>query len=355
MPASAHTEKDGTFTNTQRLIQWHSKAVEPKGDCRSELWFYFHLGRRIKEKLAAIRRPARRPRATAVGLPDARRARGAGRGGGARGDRRLRGRDAGAARRLPEAEGRRLDGVRLLDLLRRLQGRRQPGGAQEAALGADYVAAEWAWAWPDNRRSSTTAPPRTRRGTRGRSARSTSGGTAASGPASTRRTSRRRSRPDYDPPKGAEAQDAIKGDHPFVMQADGRSWLFVPQGLMDGPFPAHYEPQESPFDNPLYAQRANPARQQNPELEEDPYNPVPASRARALPVRRHDVPADRAPHGGRHVAVCELPRRAAARDVLRGSPELAEEAGLEHGGWATIYTTRSAIEARVLVTDESGR
>jgi formate dehydrogenase major subunit len=32
------------------------------------------------------------------------------------------------------------------------------------------------------------------------------------------------------------------------------------------------------------------------------------------------------------------------------SPELAREVGLEHGGWATIYTTRSAIEARVLVT-----
>ena len=32
------------------------------------------------------------------------------------------------------------------------------------------------------------------------------------------------------------------------------------------------------------------------------------------------------------------------------SPELAAEAGLEHGGWATIYTARSAIEARVLVT-----
>ena len=33
------------------------------------------------------------------------------------------------------------------------------------------------------------------------------------------------------------------------------------------------------------------------------------------------------------------------------SPELAAEAGLEHGGWATIYSPRAAIEARVLVTD----
>jgi formate dehydrogenase major subunit len=32
------------------------------------------------------------------------------------------------------------------------------------------------------------------------------------------------------------------------------------------------------------------------------------------------------------------------------SPELAAEAGLQHAGWATIRTARSAIEARVLVT-----
>jgi formate dehydrogenase major subunit len=32
-------------------------------------------------------------------------------------------------------------------------------------------------------------------------------------------------------------------------------------------------------------------------------------------------------------------------------PELARERGLEHGGWATISTARSAIEARVMVTD----
>src|ERR1044071_5517212 len=33
------------------------------------------------------------------------------------------------------------------------------------------------------------------------------------------------------------------------------------------------------------------------------------------------------------------------------SPGLAEEVGLEHGGWATIWTVRAAIEARVLVTE----
>jgi formate dehydrogenase major subunit len=33
------------------------------------------------------------------------------------------------------------------------------------------------------------------------------------------------------------------------------------------------------------------------------------------------------------------------------SPELAEERGLVNGGWATIISSRTAIEARVLVTE----
>ena len=32
-PAAAHVEKDGSFTQTQRMLQWHHKAVEPPGRC----------------------------------------------------------------------------------------------------------------------------------------------------------------------------------------------------------------------------------------------------------------------------------------------------------------------------------
>ena len=53
LPAAAHTEKDGSFTNTQRMLQWHHKAVEPAGDARSDLWFAYHLGRRIRRSWPA--------------------------------------------------------------------------------------------------------------------------------------------------------------------------------------------------------------------------------------------------------------------------------------------------------------
>ena len=90
LPAAAHTEKDGSFTNTQRLLQWHHKAVEPEGDCRSDLWFTYHLGRRIREKLRSSAAQARPPdQGPDLGLPDRGAARGAERGRGAPGGQRL--------------------------------------------------------------------------------------------------------------------------------------------------------------------------------------------------------------------------------------------------------------------------
>jgi formate dehydrogenase major subunit len=52
LPAASHVEKEGTFTQTQRLLQWREKAVDRPGDCRSELWFFYHLGQIIRQKLA---------------------------------------------------------------------------------------------------------------------------------------------------------------------------------------------------------------------------------------------------------------------------------------------------------------
>jgi formate dehydrogenase major subunit len=52
--------------------------------------------------------------------------------------------------------------------------------------------------------------------------------------------------------------DAHAGTDPFLLKSDGRGWLFAPKGLVDGPFPTHYEPVESPVRNPLYAQQASP-------------------------------------------------------------------------------------------------
>jgi formate dehydrogenase major subunit len=154
------------------------------------------------------------------------------------------------------------------------------------------------------------------------------------------------------PPDDATAEDAIAGDHPFIMQADGRGWIFVPSGLVDGPLPTHYEPHESPVENSLYPeQQANPARLRFAR-KENPYNPSDgADGAEAYPyVLTSYRLTEHHTGGGMSRTVPYLSELQPAM-FCEVSPELAAERGLEHGGWATIVTARTAIEARVMVTD----
>jgi formate dehydrogenase major subunit len=135
------------------------------------------------------------------------------------------------------------------------------------------------------------------------------------------------------------------------MQADGLGWIYVPQGLVDGPLPTHYEPHESPFTNPLYDQRANPRRQHN-DLPEDPYNPTgkePGSELYPYVLTTYRLTEHHTAGGMSRFTpyLAELQPQM----FVEVHPDLARERGLRHGDWATISTARAAIEARVMVTD----
>ena len=136
LPAATHVEKAGTFTNTQRLLQWRDQAVEPPR--RLPLGAVVHVPPRARACASSWpdssdpTRPGRpRPH---LGLPDRGRRRRARRRGGPARDQRLRPPTGKAAARLHCAQGRRLDRVRLLDLRRLLRRRRQPGRAAQARL-----------------------------------------------------------------------------------------------------------------------------------------------------------------------------------------------------------------------------
>ena len=164
--------------------------------------------------------------------------------------------------------------------------------------------------------SSITARRRGPTGVRGASERSWSGGTRAraSGRASTRPTSRRRSRRTISPPHGAAGDAALAGDRPFIMHPDGLGWIWVPAGLADGPLPAHYEPLESPGREPaLPAQQINPAAIEGGAAGQ----PVRALSRSTVSLRDDHVPADGAPHGRRDVAHASPSRGAAAGVLLR--------------------------------------
>lgn len=48
LPGTTVYERDGSITNTGRWVQWRWKAVDPPGECRSELWFLVQLFKRIR-------------------------------------------------------------------------------------------------------------------------------------------------------------------------------------------------------------------------------------------------------------------------------------------------------------------
>jgi formate dehydrogenase major subunit len=353
LPAAAHTEKDGSFTNTQRLLQWHHKAVEPKDDCRSELWFMYHLGRRIREKLAQRDDPKDRPvldlrwdypTEGAIAEPSA--------------DavlREISGWDengkpvSGYTELKPDGStvcgcwiysGCYADGVNQ-------PARRKPGSEQS------WVAPEWGWAWPANRRilyNRASADPDGNPWSERKKYIWWDAGagkwTGEDVPDFMPDTP-----PDYVPPDDARAEKALRGDEPFIMQADGRGWLFVPSGLVDGPFPTHYEPHESPFRNPLYGQHANPAREQY-HRRENAYNPSggqPGANVFPYVMTTYRLTE----HHTAGAMSRTLPYLAELQPEMfcEVSPALADERKLEHGDWATIVTARTAIEARVLVTE----
>src|SRR5436190_1885291 len=48
-PSTQIAEYDGSYTNTQRMLQWHSMTAKAPGDCRTDSWFYHNLAKRLKK------------------------------------------------------------------------------------------------------------------------------------------------------------------------------------------------------------------------------------------------------------------------------------------------------------------
>ena len=347
-PAAGHAEKEGSFTNTQRLIQWRQKAVDPPGDARSDLWFVFHLGRRLKAKGGADPRPrnaglnaltwnytARGPLAE----PDAEEV-------------------------LQEINGRRVQDRMLVSGFADLaadgstecgcwiySGVYPEAGRNRAneRESRDALGHGWAFSWPSDRRilyNRASARPdgspwsdRKKLVWWDRDAKHWTGLDVPDYIVT--------KAPDHQPAPGAKGDDALAGTTPFLMHQDGLGWIWVPTGLRDGPLPAYYEPLESPVGNALY-----PSHPTNP----------PADRMERFDNRFVPIGDRRFPHvlttyrltehhtaGGMSRYLSHL-AELQPEFFAEISPELAGAIGAEHGGWVTVASPRGVVEARALVT-----
>jgi formate dehydrogenase major subunit len=354
LPASSHVEKEGTFTQTQRMLQWREKAVEAPGECTSELWFTYHLGRRLRERLAGSTDPRDRallelawdypvegpddePSAEAV-------------------LREINGYDVATRRPLSSFAEMKADGSTLggcwiysgvfADGVNQAA-RRTPGKDQ------NWLAPEWGWAWPANRRilyNRASADP-------------------DGNPWSERKAlvwwdedAQRwtghdvpdfqvTKPPHFQPDPDAVGPDALAGDDAFIMQGDGKGWLYAPKGTVDGPMPTHYEPSESPFRNAVYTQQQNPSRQIYTHRTNPLHPSPPEPHSEQFPYVWTTARLTEHHTAGGMSRFLPLLSELQPALFMELSPELARERGLTHLDFAHVVTARAVIEARVLVTD----
>jgi formate dehydrogenase major subunit len=226
--------------------------------------------------------------------------------------------------------------------------RRNPGDPHDDEGG--WVSPEWGWAWPANRRilyNRASADPDGKPWSERKKyvwwdeeQGKWTGWDVPDFPAD--------KRPDYRSDDDAKGMDAIDGDNPFMMMADGRGWLYSPSGLLDGPMPTHYEPFESPVPNLLYPDRDSDPAKLTWRRPENPYNPIADPRYPYVATTFRLTEHHTAGAMSRNLPwLAELqPEMFAEID-----PVLAAQHGIEDGGWMTISTERAEIEAKAKVTD----
>jgi formate dehydrogenase major subunit len=361
-PSAQVAETEGSFTNTQRLLQWHFKAADPPGQCRSDPWFTHQLALRLKRLYADSDLPRDQgfKNLTWDFDPDAAVGRSDGQAVGeipgepdvAKVLREINGyRTGDPSRHLAGFDELKDDGSTTCASWiycgvfpapdRNLAARKEPDPP-----GVPGSHRNWGWAWPDNRR---VLYNRASADLQGR-------------PWSERKKwiwwdGRRWTGydapdfPDTKPP-GARGDpngiglDAHSGRQPFLMIPDGVGWLYNPSGLLDGPLPAHYEPAESPVRNALYRQQSSPVlkywkHDDNPLASVgDPRFPYVITTYRLTEHYLSGVMSRWNPW------LAELMPEL----FIELSPELAGEKGIRNTDWVRVSTPRAVIRAKALVT-----
>jgi len=369
-PAAGHAEKAGAFTNTQRLLQWREKAVDPPGDCRSDAWFIHQLALRLIAKAKAsadmMDEPLRaldwwypedaqgEPKMDAVlaeingwqtepvgGVADSGSADGVLFGGIDRDGQPHHGLQIADYNELKD-DGSTACGCWIYSGVFNRDGINKANSRQPK----DYLGHGWGFSWPSDRRiiyNRASAKP-------------------TGEPWSERKKLvwwdsgnwigidvpdfKKDKPPDYEPQRQQGGLDGQRGDAPFILHEDGLGWLYVPKGLQDGPMPTHYEPLESPVHNALYSRDTNPVVNWFTRAENrfappgDPRFPYVLTTYR---LTEHHT------GGGMSRFLSHL-SELQPEMFAELSPELAQQLNITNGDYICLVTLRGGIEARALVS-----
>ena len=362
MPAAPAAEKDGSLTNTMRLIQWHEKAVNPPGDVTSDAEFVCTLAQRLQKLYAGSKKERDRgflaasfkygsnpkePEMVEV----------------------LKEVNGYATEEIVDKDGKQVyrKGQALNSFAHMTDDGKTAGGcwiytgvivedadgklinkanARKPADEKDYLGHGWGFAWPANRRILYNRAAADLNGKPWSEKKKLIWWDAeAPGNAPDKKGKWvGLDVPDFNP---FLAPDAKNGDKPFIMRTDLVGGFFGP--LNDGPFPEHYEPIESPVKNLL-------SKQQN--------NPV--AKIWKVPDQKNELAAVGSPDYPYVITTYRLTEHHLSGVMSRYLPmlaelhyshfteishELAAELGLKNGDMVTVSTPRGKIHVRAMVTN----
>ena len=360
LPAAPAAEKDGSLTNTMRLIQWHERAVKPPGDVRSDADFFCTLAHRLQKLYAGSKKDRDQgflaANFTYGAKPDEpemvevlKEINGVATEDITDKDGKVvyrKGQPLNTFAHLTD-DGKTTSGCWIYTgvtveadgkLINKAAGRK-PADAK------DYLAHGWGFAWPANRRIIYNR---------------------ASADLQGKPWSEKKKLIWWDPAAPGQkpedkgkwvgldvpdfnaflAPDAKNGDKPFIMRTDLVGAFFGP--LNDGPFPEHYEPVESPTKNLLSKQQFNPVAK---------IWKVPDQKNELAPVGSPDYPYvittyRLTEHHLSGVMSRYLPMLAELHHshFAEISHELATELKIENGEQVTVLSPRGKVHVTAMVT-----
>jgi formate dehydrogenase major subunit len=341
LPTTCFAEENGSLVNSARWLQWHWKAAEPPGDAKSDIWIMtgiFHRMRELYRKEGgAFPDPILNltwnytnptdpdPEELAKDM-----------NGRALVDQK----DASGA--VTVLAGKLLDGFAQL----KDDGTTACGcwifsgsftekGNQMARRDAtdpreQGIAPNWAWAWPANRRilyNRASADPAGKAWNPNKPIIEWNGSQWVGLDV-----------PDYTPT--TKPSDSVG---PFIMNAEGLGRLFARDQMVEGPFPEHYEPFESPSENALHPKvRSNPAARVFAndmavfgEKSDFPY----VATTYRLTEHFH--------FWTKHALINAILQ---PEEFIEIGEILAKEKGIEQGGWVRVSSKRGFVVCKAYVT-----
>ncbi|MBI2553756.1 MAG: formate dehydrogenase, partial [Candidatus Rokubacteria bacterium] len=358
IPGAPAAEKDGSITNTMRLAQWHTKAVEPPGDARSDAAFVVDVGNRLKAlyKDSTARKdgpvldlvwdyqpqgPKKEPKMELV----------------------LKEINGYATDEIKDKDGKVL--FKKDDHLKGFIQLRDDGltacgdwiyggiypeegknlaARRERTKEGDYLAHEWGFVWPANRRilyNRCSADP-------------------SGKPWSEKKkliwwdAEQKKwvglDVPDFglamapDAPRAKEGPlKGISGIDAFIMNPHGKGQFFA--SIVDGPFPEHYEPFESPTKNLLSKVDNNPVAK---VYDIGDLNKLGTPDKYPYILTTYRLTEHHAAGMSRHVPwLSEL----FYGHFAEIGPEMAKELGIKNGDEITVETPRAKIKVKAMVTE----